>query len=577
MIRLQPCPKGYTTDLDKAVSPEETVRRVKAALQAQGTDILSETRRVDTGRLNIPVFMSVCGEAAKRVMPTRKQMGKGASPAQAEASALMELVERYSFFACCDNQNNFARASYSEALAGLGQLPEALPVEVILDSVNETMPIDQALRILDLVHWEFYPATDLSTNTEYAVPLNWFKTLNEFNGSSAGNTQEESILQGACELVERHVCALIDHEKRETPTIAATSLADPVLQQLYAKFTDNGLHVLLKDFSLGMPAPTVAAVVYDPQTFPALSEIVFTAGTAATPEKAAIRALTEVAQLGGDFQTGSVYEASGLSKYATLKDIAWLQHGPEVALQSLPRLANPDAPDIRSELLALANGLHAKGFKLLSADITDKLLALPAHYNIVPGFAFRERDLFASLGLFVGRRLVEEEPPVQVEAGLAILEELYPDGHFVPFFRGMLAMRQEAPEQAHVLFSIAEQIQTDDENRAMASFYAAYSLTLLERWTEAEPGLDLALELCNQHQEYFNLRGVVKFKQQRYKEAAEDFSSALELNRGSVMDLANLGMCHLRMGHKAEAKEYLLSALEIDPGLKFVTEALDEI
>ncbi len=577
MIRLHTCPKGYTTDLDKAVPPEDTVRRVKAALQGNGTTILAETRRVDTGRLDIPVYMSVCGEAAKRIMPTRKQMGKGASPAQAEASALMELVERYSFFSCWEKHQKLNHACYTDALAGMEGLPEALPVEFILQSVNESMPKEKALRILDLVHWSFYPATDLSSEKEYAIPLDWFKTLNEFNGTSAGNTQEESILQGACELIERHVCALIDREKRETPTISPASLDDPVLLKLYDKFLDNGLRVLMKDFSMGMPAPTVAAVVYDPHTFPTLSEIVFTAGTAATPEKAAIRALTEVAQLGGDFQTGSIYEASGLPKYARLKDIAWLQQGPEVSLQSLPRLSADNSSDISTELMNLAQGLRKQGFALLSADITDSDLGLPAHYNIVPGFAFRERDLHASLGLFVGRRLVEEEPIPEVEAGLDVLEELYPNGHFVPFFRGMLALRLENPEQARMMFEIAEQVQPDDENKSMAAFYAAYSLTLMERWAEAEPGLDRALEFCNEHKEYFNLRGVVKFKQQRYKEASADFSAALELDRGSVMDLANLGMCYLRMGEKAKAKEHLISALQMDPSLKFVAEALDEI
>ena len=57
--------------------------------------MLAETRRIDTGRLGIPVYLSVCGEAARAVMPTRKQMGKGASPEQAEASALMELARAF--------------------------------------------------------------------------------------------------------------------------------------------------------------------------------------------------------------------------------------------------------------------------------------------------------------------------------------------------------------------------------------------------------------------------------------------------------------------------------------------------
>ena len=59
--------------------------------------------RIDSGRLDIPVYLSLLGVDARRVVPTHKQMGKGATPVQAEASALMELVERFSFFTYLDD------------------------------------------------------------------------------------------------------------------------------------------------------------------------------------------------------------------------------------------------------------------------------------------------------------------------------------------------------------------------------------------------------------------------------------------------------------------------------------------
>ena len=61
-------------------------------------NVLARTMRIDTGRLDIPVFISLCGEDATRFTGTKKQMGKGATPQQSEASALMELMERFSFF-----------------------------------------------------------------------------------------------------------------------------------------------------------------------------------------------------------------------------------------------------------------------------------------------------------------------------------------------------------------------------------------------------------------------------------------------------------------------------------------------
>ena len=68
MPRLSPTPKGYTVDQDKIRHPRETVAQAKAAFARFGAGLLAETRRIDTGRLGIPVYLSVCGEAARAVM-----------------------------------------------------------------------------------------------------------------------------------------------------------------------------------------------------------------------------------------------------------------------------------------------------------------------------------------------------------------------------------------------------------------------------------------------------------------------------------------------------------------------------
>ena len=91
-ISLSSCPKGYTHDLDKAIAPEDTVRRVCARLEAARTDILAETRRVDIGRLGIPVYLSVCGAEARRqgVLP-RAGAGVGADGADGALRLLFLL------------------------------------------------------------------------------------------------------------------------------------------------------------------------------------------------------------------------------------------------------------------------------------------------------------------------------------------------------------------------------------------------------------------------------------------------------------------------------------------------------
>jgi ribosomal protein S12 methylthiotransferase accessory factor len=572
VIELKNCPKSFTTDQDKACTPVETVRRVKAALAEKCKGVLAQTDRVDTGRLGIPVFVSQCGPEAREVMPTRKQMGKGASPEQAEASALMELVERFSYFSFWAAPDNFTELTWTEAQEKWpGQV---MDIGQVIRSVNEEIDPDKAVRLMDLIRWKFHPALNVRTGRTEYVPLDWFKKLNEFNGSSAGNTFEESIAQGACELVERHVCALIDRSRQTSPTIDQATCGDPVLRRLLDCFERNGVSIVLKDFSLGYPVPTVAAVAWDRKTFPALSEIVFTAGTAASPVKAAIRAVTEVAQLAGDFETSRVYEASGLPKFTELDQIEWLKQGEVVSLNSLPTVEDGD---IYNELMALAEGLFEKGDTLYAVDTRHPDLMVTANYNFVPGFDFRERTPHRSIGLFVGRILAEDADFDEALKGLDVLEEIYPGAYFLPFFRGLLALRMGDPLYAAAQFEESVDLQPADAERGLAVFYQAYALSQLEEWEDALVLLDRAVELDDECREFFNLRGVAHFKAGRYAEAADNFRASLDIDSGSPHDLANLGLCHKFMGNRQEAEDYLKAALDMDPTLDYAREHLLEL
>jgi ribosomal protein S12 methylthiotransferase accessory factor len=573
MIRLDSCPKRYSLDQDKAVDPTLTLTTVRERLAGLPLSILAETRRIDPGRLGIPVYLSVCGPDARAVMPTRKQMGKGATPAQAEASALMELMERYGFFTFWRRLPGAVRATWSEARRRFGE--SLMPLEEVVAACHDALSPAEAERVMDLRPWIFLPATRIADGCLRHVPLDLFRQLGEFNGSSAGNTDVESLLQGACELVERHTCCLAARDQPVLPTIdcSADNAGDPVLGELLRAFQANGVTLLLKDFSMGMPVPTVAALAYDPANFPERSEIVFTAGAAANPVKAAVRAVAEVAQLAGDFISSACYEASGLPKYAAPEDADWLRRGPLVPLSSLPSV---EAEDMLDELRALAGGLKARRFTLYAVSTTNPDTNVPSHYSFVPGFHFRERDRNASLGLFVGRMLCEEaDSPQDVDVALQVLADVYPEAHFLPFFRGMLAMRAGDHAAARRFFARAEDVQPENDARALAAFYHAYTGTLEGDWAGALPGLDRAVALSPDMKEFLNLRGVCLFKMGRYGEAAADFSEIItRLDKGSAVDLQNLGLCHKYMGDIAQARHYLSAALALDPGLEKAGEHL---
>jgi len=281
----------------------QTVERFQQKLKATGLDILKEVKRIDTGRLDVPVFFSVCGKDAIETIGTKKQMGKGSTPEQSKASACMELGERFSFFSFLKEPDNFILGDYP-AMQEAGY--PVLPVATLLRSVHDTdCAPEQLERLLAGLPMRWTWARNLTYDQDVLVPFSWFYAINEFNGPCAGNTVEEAILQGICEVVERHVCAVITKQELHTPAIDLNSVTDPVARALLDKFKSNGISLHVNDFSIDTGIPTIGALAWDPATFPEKSELVYTAGTTPGPDKALIRALTEVAQLAGDFESGS--------------------------------------------------------------------------------------------------------------------------------------------------------------------------------------------------------------------------------------------------------------------------------
>ena len=255
--------KGYTLDQDKIVTPEETVQRFKDRLRKVDADILEKTVRIDNGRLDIPVYFSVCGRDAEQMIGTKKQMGKGGTPAQAEASAVMELAERFSFFSFSKTSANF----FVEKYANLKE--EALPFETIAKSVHDSSDeLEKSLGIFSQLPLKWTKGFNLTKGKEVLIPFDWFFAINEFNGPSAGNCVEEAISQGICELVERHVCSIVSRGKVKTPAINPDSVTDPLVLAMLAKYGKAGVRLFISDLSCNMGIPSVGVLAYDPPPFP---------------------------------------------------------------------------------------------------------------------------------------------------------------------------------------------------------------------------------------------------------------------------------------------------------------------
>ncbi|MFH1136127.1 MAG: YcaO-like family protein [Pseudomonadota bacterium] len=562
---LKDCFKGYTWDQDKTVGPEITVARVREKMTAAGIDLLHRTERIDNGRLDIPVFVSVCGRDALEVMPTRKQMGKGATPAQAEASAVMEMVERYSFYHFIGRRPWF-EAEYDQVK------DRAMPFEHLAASVHhDPRDLDRARLALGGLKLAWTTGYNLTRKQECLVPFNWFYEINQFNGSSAGNTLEEAVSQGLFEVVERHVSALVSRGRLATPSIDPESLQNPVSRELRDNFRRAGVQVFLKDFSLGQGIPTVAALAYDPATFPGSSEIVFTAGTASDPEKALIRALTEVAQLGGDFNTKSNFLASGLPKFTDPDQADYIiGPAPLAAMDSLPNLASDN---IKTEIERAAAALAGQGLEVYVVDVTHPDLGIPAVYVIIPGAHFRERAVGASVPFFAAKLLAAGDD-AEAFFGLSRLLEIYPEGYYLHFHQGQALLEQGLAGEAAEALTLALEMDPPGEDLAGILTYLGLARKELEDYHGAISALEKSIAADPERQDAYNLLGVCLFKTKQHERAIDAFRHVLKIDPGSGIDYANIAVNYRELGRKDDAIENFRVALELDPSLDWAWQAL---
>lgn len=565
LITLQSCRKKYTYDQDKACTPEETIARFQERLRATDLDILQEIRRIDTGRLDIPVYFSVCGADARRIIGNKKQMGKGSTPEQAQASACMELAERWSFFSFIKEKENFLIGDYATMEA---QGYPVLGFAFLLQSVHDSQLAPELLReMLAGLPLQWVWALRISDNSPVLVPFSWFYAINEFNGPSAGNSYEEAVLQGISEVVERHVCALITRDGLVTPAIDPASITDPVARELLDKFHNKGIDLYLHDFSLDTGIPTIGALAWDPTTFPQTSEIVYTAGTTPDANKALIRALTEVAQLAGDFNTSSNYVASGLPKPLSLDAVSHLINSDRTI--PLSQVVDLKDEDIFEEIKHCVAALQNKGLEILVVNTTHPQLQIPAVYTIIPGAHFRERAMGAKAALFAVKLAAELLEGEALAAQLAKMQALLPDAYYLHFYRGRYLYDQGVIEEALACFQDALSLDPALEDLPYLCSYIGSCLRDLGRFEAAISILQQGLDYDEERADIHNTLGVCCYKTGQHAKAVTHFRRAVALNPVSAIDYANLALNLEILGAEEEAISQYEVALALDNSISF--------
>lgn len=569
-IELEDAYKQFTQDQDKIIPPEETVKRFQAKLAQLDLDILKRTIRIDSGRLDIPIYFSMCGKDAEDIIGNKKQMGKGATPIQAEASAVMELAERFSFFNFAKNPQNFFYEKY-------GNIKEnAISFDMIARSVHdESQDLGVTRKIFENLTLKWAKGYNLTRGKEVLIPFDWFFSINEFNGPSAGNCREEALLQGICEIVERHTSSLVSHNRMRVPTVNTDSVTDSKVLEMLEKYRRNGIKLYITDFSLDTGIPTLGVLGYDPKTFPHTSEIVWTAGTTPDPQKALSRALTEVAQLAGDFNSGSNYIASGLPKFTRLEEAGYvINPGSEVNLTELPDLSNEN---MKVEVQNCLDALAKNDMEVLVIDTMHAELQIPAFYTIIPGAHFRERARGTSVGMFAAKHIVENRPPNDAIKELALFAEKLPDKYYLLFYTGLSHLNCGDPQAALPHLQKALDANPTDEDVPSIYSYMGLAYKDMGRYQEALEVLRRGIMMDAERTDIYNLMGFCHFKLQEHEKAIENFKKVVELNPSSAIDYANIASNYRDIGNKDKAIRYYQIALTLDPTIEFARDSLEKL
>jgi len=313
-------------------------------------------------------------------------------------------------------------------------------------------------------------------------------------------------------------------------------------------------------------------LAYDPSTFPERSEIVWTAGTTPDAEKALSRALTEVAQLAGDFDTSSRYVASGLPKLTRLEDAEFIINpGEKIDIHTLPELSNENIKiEVENCISALAN----KGMEVIGVDTMHPLLDIPAFYTIIPGAHFRERSLGTSVGMFSAKIITENQTPHVAIKELKKIERLMPTMYYIKFYLGSCHLALNDPATALEYFT--QSLELDPTKQDVPSIYSYMGVSFNEmgEYLKALDVLKKAETYDSERTDIYNSMGFSHFKLKEHEQAIECFNKVLQLDPGSAIDYANIASNYRDMGQKEKAIQYYEISLVIDPSIEFARENL---
>jgi bacteriocin biosynthesis cyclodehydratase domain-containing protein len=350
--------------------------------------------------------------------------GKGSTAEQAEASALMEAIERYSGIFQGDEIRTTRR--FTDFPEGDAILPN--DVQLFSETQFQTRhdhqedgshpipdPVDPSAKI------EWSPAWSLRDQRFRYLPTGlcyfFYRDFHtDSNGCAAGNTLQEAIVQGFLELVERDAYAIWWYNRSQRSEVDLGEFDDFYVRDVKSQFADAGRKLWVLDVTSDLGIPTYVAIMHwmkDGQ-----ENIEFGSGAHFDSRIALLRSLTELSQfLSIGLMGGGSGDKSSLDGVTPLR----LENYPFLIPASGPTAApdlgmNVPLDNAREQVEACVEIARRAGYDFLVLDQTRPDVEVPVARVIVPGLRHFYRrfgpgrlyDIPVKLGL-LDRPLPESE------------------------------------------------------------------------------------------------------------------------------------------------------------------------
>ena len=401
-IKLESCIGEYAKDGgSRSVSAEQTLAKLKPFISSI-TGVITHLELFDSDS-EIKIYRTSFFKLLPQQTPEAIDqnsfvqicLGKGVSPTQSQASAVCEAIER-------------ANAQFRGNEPLLKSRPDDLSLRYV--------PFQSLTPYSERQYQRFNDSNDPESKRTQAVKpysneeIYWFKTWsltneehvyipftccftnieidNEHtdqlafadekfgrwhsNGASAGNTREEAILQGLCELIERDAVSIWWYNRVIRPAFDLDKIPSELLRPITNTLSVHYEFWVL-DVTNDIGVPVMVAVGQHKQH----KGFIFGFGCHLKPELAALRALTELCQLipvrnqkGAPFDFDAVEDGAYLFPYPECKAVK-------------PCLLH--SGDMKDDILSIVVQLQNLNYETLVLDYSREPIPLCTVKVFVPG------------------------------------------------------------------------------------------------------------------------------------------------------------------------------------------------